>query len=105
MINDTGKNVKMIIDNKLLEAKFASFHPMDNTGSTAINKEGIEKLKELAGRDETNFEYMDFEKLAADAGGGAADAGAKQKPQKQEKKPKVEQGKKMTAEEKKAAAE
>jgi len=77
MINDTGKNVKMIIDNKLLEAKFASFHPMDNTASTAINKEGIEKLKELAGRDETNFEYMDFDKLAGDAGGGAADAGAK----------------------------
>jgi len=75
MINDTGKNVKMIIDEKLMEAKFASFHPMDNTGSTAINKEGIVKLKELAGRDETNYELMDFVKLAGDAG-GAADAGA-----------------------------
>jgi len=77
MINDTGKNVKMIIDNKLMDAKFASFHPMDNTGSTAINKEGITKLKELAGRDETNFEFMDFEKLAADAGGAAAGGDAK----------------------------
>ena len=75
MINDTGKNVKMIIDEKLMEAKFASFHPMDNTGSTAINKEGIVKLKELAGRDETNYELMDFVKLAGDAG-GSADAGA-----------------------------
>ena len=78
MINDTDKNVKMIIDQKLLDAKFASFHPMDNTGSTAINKEGILKLKELSGRDDTNYELMDFEKLAAD-GGGAADAGAAKK--------------------------
>lgn len=63
-----------------MEAKFASFHPMDNTGSTAIAKEGIEKLRELAGRDETNFEFMDFAKLAADAGGAPAGGEAKQKP-------------------------
>ena len=105
MINDAEKKVKIILDNKLIEAKFASFHPMDNTGSTAISAEGIQKLRELAGRDETNFEFMDFAKLAADAG-GAAGGDAKPKPQKQEKKgPKVEQGKKMTPEEKKAANE
>lgn len=75
MINDTGKNVKMIVDQKLMDAKFSSFHPMDNTGSTAINKEGIEKLKELSGRDETNYEVMDFVKLV-ESSGGAADAGA-----------------------------
>lgn len=75
MVNDTGKNVKMIVDQKLMDAKFSSFHPMDNTGSTAINKEGIEKLKELSGRDETNYEVMDFVKLV-ESSGGAADAGA-----------------------------
>jgi len=75
MVNDTGKNVKMIVDQKLMDAKFSSFHPMDNTGSTAINKEGIEKLKELSGRDETNYEIMDFVKLV-ESSGGAADAGA-----------------------------
>lgn len=79
MINDTGKNVKMIIDQKLIDAKYASFHPMDNTGSTAINKEGILKLKELAGRDDTNYEILDLIKLA-ESGGGGADDGAKQKP-------------------------
>jgi prolyl-tRNA synthetase len=41
MINDAEKKVKIILDNKLIEAKFASFHPMDNTGSTAISAEGI----------------------------------------------------------------
>jgi len=58
----------------LIDAEWASFHPMDNTGSTAINKEGIMKIKELTGRDETNFEIMDFAKLAADSGAGAAAA-------------------------------
>lgn len=60
MINDVNKAVKIIVDQKLIDAPFASFHPMDNTGSTAINKEGILKLKELAGRDETNYEILDF---------------------------------------------
>ena len=88
-----------------MDAKFSSFHPMDNTGSTAINADGITKLKELAGRDETNYEVLDLTKMAEEGGGAATDAGAaKPKPQKQEKKgPKQEQGKKMTAEEKKAA--
>lgn len=64
-----------------MDAKFASFHPMDNTGSTAINAEGIEKLKELAGRDETNYEVMDLVKLAEAGGaaGGATEGAPKQK--------------------------
>ena len=53
MINDTGKAVKILLDQKLLDADAASFHPMDNTGSTAIRKDGILKLKELSGRDDT----------------------------------------------------
>ena len=55
MINDTNKNVNIIVDKILVDAEFSSFHPMDNAASTAINKEGIMKLKELAGRDDTNF--------------------------------------------------
>lgn len=102
MINDTGKAVKILLDQKLLDADAASFHPMDNTGSTAIRKDGILKLKELSGRDDTQFEIIDFAKLAGGAGG---DEGGKQKPAKQPKEkkegPKVEQGKKLTKEEKK----
>ena len=70
MINDTGKAVKILLDQKLLDAEAASFHPMDNHASTAIRKEGIMKLKELSGRDDTHFEVIDFAKLAGDAGGG-----------------------------------
>ena len=60
MINDTDKKVKVVMDKQLAEAKWASFHPMDCTGSTAIRGEGILKLKELAGRDDASFEILDF---------------------------------------------
>lgn len=85
------------MDKALMEAKFASFHPMDNTASTAITAESITKIKDLCGRGDDNFTIMDFVELD----GGAAKAGATPAPKKESKKPKVEQGKKMTAEEKK----
>ena len=55
----------------MIDAKFASFHPMDNTGSTAINVDGINKLKELAGRDETNYEIIDLSSMAESSGAPA----------------------------------
>jgi hypothetical protein len=76
IVNDSERKVKLIIDQKLMEAEWASFHPMDNTGSTAINKEGLLKIKELTGRDDTNFEVLDFSTI----GGGAAAAGGQPKP-------------------------
>lgn len=98
-INDTGKNVKVLMDTVLMNAPFTSFHPMDNTGSTAINKDGILKIKELGGRDDKSFEIIDFGAMAGDA--PANPAGVAAAPA----KPKVEQGKKMTKEEKKANKE
>lgn len=72
MINDADKKVKVIIDKRLLEAEWASFHPMDNTASTAINREGILKIKELSGRDDSNFEVLDFSTIASAPGAGNA---------------------------------
>lgn len=77
MINDTEKKVKILLDKKLLDADSVSFHPMDNTGSTAIRKEGILKLKELAGRDDTHFEVIDFDALAGVVAAAAGAEGAK----------------------------
>ena len=73
MINDTEKKVKILVDKALVDAEWSSFHPMDNSASTAINKDGIMKLKALAGRTDETFEIIDFVKLnggAAPAGGG-----------------------------------
>lgn len=64
MINDVDKKVKIIIDKKLMDAEFVSFHPMSHHASTAIPKDAILKLKDLAGRDDTNFEILDFATIA-----------------------------------------
>lgn len=62
MINDTEKKVRIILDSKMMSAdtEFVSFHPMDNTASTGITTEGIIKLKEISGRDDSNWEILDF---------------------------------------------
>ena len=77
LINDKERKVKFILDKKLFDAEWASFHPMDNTASTCINKEGILKIKELLGRDDTNFEVLDFSTI------GGAPASGEPKPKKE----------------------
>ena len=52
ILNDNTNAVVMMVDKKLIEAPFASFHPMDCTASTAISSEGIMKIKDVTGRDE-----------------------------------------------------
>lgn len=85
IVNDTENKVKVIYDKKLYESKWQSFHPMDNAASTCINVDGVHKIKELTGRDDSNFEIMDFVALkgagGAPAGGGAK--AAKEKPAKE----------------------
>mmetsp|Transcript_35021 Transcript_35021/g.53760 ORF Transcript_35021/g.53760 Transcript_35021/m.53760 type:complete len:364 (+) Transcript_35021:182-1273(+) len=100
-INDSERNVKVLFDKTLYEAEWCSFHPMDNTGSTAINKEGVDAIVKLSGRTEENFQIVDFAQVAAENGaGGAAKGGAKPNKQKPQ-----QQGKKLSAEEKKQRKE
>ena len=37
IVNDTQNKVKVIIDKAIMDGQYASFHPMDNTASTAIS--------------------------------------------------------------------
>ena len=60
IVNDPERKVKLLYDKALYEAPWQSFHPMDNAASTCINVEGVKKIKELCGRDDTNFEIVDF---------------------------------------------
>lgn len=55
LLNDKQKTVRYLLDSKLFNAKWASFHPMDNCASTVINQQGILKIKELMGRSDDNF--------------------------------------------------
>jgi hypothetical protein len=100
MINDVEKKVKVVIDKRLADAEWTSFHPMDNTGSTAIPKGSLTKLMELTGRDETSFEILDFSTISS----GVA-APKTEKANKPKGKAGQTQGVKMTAEEKKKKKE
>jgi len=45
IVNDVEKKVKVLYDKKVYEAKWQSFHPMDNSASTCINVDGVNKIK------------------------------------------------------------
>jgi len=98
IVNDKEKKVKVILDKRLMDSEFSSFHPMDNTASTAVTKDGMLKIKDLVGRDETNFEVVDFTSLASAEGPKPAGGAPKDKKQ-------VAQGKKLSVEEKKKKKE
>jgi hypothetical protein len=93
VVNDTENKVNVIVDKKIMDAEWVSFHPMDNTASTAIKIEGLLKIKEVTKRDDTNFEVIDFAAMGGGEGVAKPVGPAKAK---------VEQGKKMTKEEKTA---
>jgi len=95
IVNDVEKKCKVIIDQKLMNAEFVSFHPMDNSGSTAISPASILKIKELTGRDDSLFEVLDFSTIVTpDApveekkndGAKKGDKGANKKAQEQAQK-------------------
>lgn len=37
---------------------------MDNTASICINQAGVNKIKELTGRDDTNFQVINFAEMS-----------------------------------------
>jgi Ala-tRNA(Pro) deacylase len=37
LLNDKERKVKYLLDSKLFNAEWASFHPMDNAASTVVN--------------------------------------------------------------------
>jgi prolyl-tRNA synthetase len=67
IVNDTEKKVKVVLDKTLYESQWASFHPMDNCASTCISPAGIDKIKQICGRDESNFEILDFSTIGQPA--------------------------------------
>ncbi len=50
-----------------MDGQYASFHPMDNTASTAISTQSILKIKDILGRTDKNFEVLDFKTLVSEA--------------------------------------
>ena len=86
ILNDLENKVTVLYDKKLFEGKWQSFHPMDNSASCCINAQGVNKIKQLAGKDDSTFQIIDFESM----GGAVANADPKpaaQKPKKDKEKP------------------
>ena len=80
IVNDKEKHINLVIDQRLMEEfEYVSFHPMDNSYSTAIKKDDIKKICELSGHE---FTVVDFTKIAPNATAAPAKA---QKPQKEPK--------------------
>ncbi|CAD5119763.1 DgyrCDS8358 [Dimorphilus gyrociliatus] len=57
LLNDTRKEVKVLIDSSLLKEDFVLFHPMTNAASTSVKTSDVLKfLKEI----DRSYELIDF---------------------------------------------
>ena len=52
------RKIEVLFDKNLYEAPWVSFHPMDNCTSTAIKRDGIDKISKLHGGE---FRLFDFD--------------------------------------------
>lgn len=41
LINDTDRRVRFVLDSTLAEAELVNFHPLTNTGTTTVSREGF----------------------------------------------------------------
>jgi Ala-tRNA(Pro) deacylase len=64
LINDEARRVRLVLDKALIEHEIVNFHPLTNTATTAISREGLASFLERLGALPT---IVDF------AGIGAAD--------------------------------
>ncbi len=80
IVNDKDKKgIELILDKRITEDfKYVGFHPMENTATTAISKESVLKVAQLA---EHEPKILDF---SSDTAAAANKPAAKPKPAKKE---------------------
>jgi Ala-tRNA(Pro) deacylase len=49
VINDTGHRVTVVLDAAMMAHPMLNFHPLENTGTTTISREGLVKFLEATG--------------------------------------------------------
>ncbi|HBN94080.1 MAG TPA: DNA-binding protein, partial [Hyphomonas sp.] len=57
LMNDTGGRVRFLVDAALLDHDPVNFHPLTNTGTTAIARDDLERFARATGH---GFEVVDF---------------------------------------------
>ncbi len=60
LMNDTGKRVRFLVDAALMDHDPVNFHPLTNTGTTAVSRADFEKFVRATGH---GFEVIDFTQL------------------------------------------
>ena len=60
LMNDTGGRVRFLVDAALLDHDPVNFHPLTNTGTTAIARDDLERFARATGH---GFEVVDFTQL------------------------------------------
>ena len=60
LMNDTEGRVRFLVDAALMEHDPVNFHPLTNTGTTAVSREDFEKFVRATGH---GFEVIDFTQL------------------------------------------
>ncbi len=64
LINDRGGDVRLVLDQALLDHEQVNFHPLTNDATTTVSRDGL--LSFLKALDRT-FQVVDFSLLAAEA--------------------------------------
>ncbi|WP_290491315.1 prolyl-tRNA synthetase associated domain-containing protein [Hyphomonas sp. UBA4508] len=64
LMNDTGGRVRFLVDAALLDHDPVNFHPLTNTGTTAIARDDLERFARATGH---GFEVVDFAVLLDEA--------------------------------------
>lgn len=68
LMNDKEGQVRFLVDAALMAHDPVNFHPLINTGTTAVSREDFEKFVRATGH---GFEVIDFSQLLSDAAQGA----------------------------------
>jgi Ala-tRNA(Pro) deacylase len=64
LINDKAGRVRFLVDAALMEHDPVNFHPLTNTGTTAVSRADFEKFVRATGH---GFEVIDFTQLLTEA--------------------------------------
>lgn len=61
LINDTARRVRFVLDRTLDEADFVNFHPLTNTATTTVSRDGFRRFLDVLG---VRPVVVDFEAMA-----------------------------------------
>ena len=64
MINDTDHKVRLVLDRALLDQQVVNFHPLANTATTAVSREGMMRFVQALGIEPLIVDFSGEPRLA-----------------------------------------